>query len=62
MQRLPECRDSGDRGDCVVARGPLAEPIHARLWLLLGAAEHSLAPALRAAMWRATATRRDVAA
>jgi DNA-binding transcriptional LysR family regulator len=53
--------DGGD-GLRVVARGPLAEPIQARLWLLLGAAEESLAPALRAAMWRATATRRDVAA
>ena len=53
--------DGGD-GLRPVARGPLAEPIQARLWLLLRPADQSLAPALRAAMWRATAARRQVAA
>ncbi len=53
--------DGGD-GLRAVTRGPLAEPIQTRLWLLLGSAEQSLVPALRAAMWRATAARRDVAA
>jgi hypothetical protein len=53
--------DGGD-GLRAVARGPLAEPIQARLWLLLRADDQSLAPVLRAAMWRATATRRQVAA
>jgi DNA-binding transcriptional LysR family regulator len=53
--------DGGD-GLRPVARGPLAESIQARLWLLLRPADQSLAPALRAAMWRATADRRAVAA
>jgi DNA-binding transcriptional LysR family regulator len=53
--------DGGD-GLRAVARGPLAEPILARLWLLLGPADEKLAPALRAAMWRATAARRQAAA
>jgi DNA-binding transcriptional LysR family regulator len=45
-----------------VSRGPLAEPIQSRLWLLLRPADEALAPPLRAAMWRATADRRTVAA
>jgi DNA-binding transcriptional LysR family regulator len=53
--------DGGD-GLRAVGRGPLAEPIQARLWLLLRPADHRLAPALRAAMWRATAGRHHVAA
>ena len=53
--------DGGD-GLRPVSRGPLAEPILSRLWLLLGPADAELAPALRAAMWRATAARRAVAA
>jgi DNA-binding transcriptional LysR family regulator len=53
--------DGGD-GLRAVARGPLAEPILARLWLLLGPADEKLAPALRAAIWRATAARRQAAA
>ena len=54
--------DGGD-GLRAVARGPLAEPIRARLWLLSRAADQALAPALRAAMWRASqATRRMTAA
>jgi DNA-binding transcriptional LysR family regulator len=53
--------DGGD-GLRPVARGPLAEPIQARLWLLLGPADQALAPPLRAAMWRATAARHHAAA
>ncbi len=53
--------DGGD-GLRAVPRGPLAEPIQARLWLLLRPADQMLAPALRAAMWRATAARHQVAA
>ncbi len=53
--------DGGD-GLRSVTHGPLAEPIQSRLWLLLRPADEELAPALRAAMWRATAARRAVAA
>jgi DNA-binding transcriptional LysR family regulator len=53
--------DGGD-GLRVVGRGPLAEPIQARLWLLLRPADQALTPPLRAAMWRATAARHQVAA
>jgi DNA-binding transcriptional LysR family regulator len=45
-----------------VSRGPLAEPIQSRLWLLLRPGDEALAPPLRAAMWRATADRLTVAA
>lgn len=45
-----------------VSRGPLAEPIQSRLWLLLRPADEALAAPLRAAMWRATADRLTVAA
>lgn len=53
--------DGGD-GLRPVTRGPLAESIQSRLWLLLRPADQELAPAMRAAMWRATAARRAVAA
>ena len=53
--------DGGD-GLRRVASGPLAEPLQARLWLLLRSADQGLAPALRAAMWRATAARHRTAA
>jgi DNA-binding transcriptional LysR family regulator len=53
--------DGGD-GLRAVARGPLAEPIPTRLWLLLRPGDQVLAPPLRAAMWRATAARHRVAA
>ena len=53
--------DGGD-GLRPVSRGPLAEPIPSRLWLLLRPADQALAAPLRAAMWRATAARRAVAA
>jgi DNA-binding transcriptional LysR family regulator len=53
--------DGGD-GLRRVPRGPLAEPIEARLWLLVRPADQGLVPALRAAMWRATAARRRTAA
>lgn len=52
--------DGGD-GLRAVARGPLAEPIQTRLWLLLRPGDQALAPPLRAAMWRATAARRQAA-
>jgi hypothetical protein len=45
-----------------VSRGPLAEPIQSRLWLLLRPADKALAAPLRAAMWRATTDRLTVAA
>jgi hypothetical protein len=45
-----------------MSRGPLAETIQSRLWLLLGPADQALAPLMRAATWRATAARRVVAA
>jgi DNA-binding transcriptional LysR family regulator len=53
--------DGGD-GLRPVSRGPLAETIQSRLWLLLRPADQALAPLMRAAMWRATAARRVVAA
>jgi hypothetical protein len=45
-----------------MSRGPLAETIQSRLWLLLRPADQALAPLMRAATWRATAARRVVAA
>jgi len=48
--------DGGD-GLRAVGHGPLAEPIRTRLWLLLSAEHRALAPALRAAMWRAVVGR-----
>jgi DNA-binding transcriptional LysR family regulator len=41
-----------------MGHGPLAAPVPARLWLLLAPAERALAAPLRAALWRATTTRR----
>jgi DNA-binding transcriptional LysR family regulator len=41
-----------------VSHGPLAAPVPARLWLVLAPAERALATPLRAALWRATTTRR----
>ncbi|HTU95063.1 MAG TPA: LysR family transcriptional regulator [Solirubrobacteraceae bacterium] len=53
--------DGGD-GLRAVTRGPLAEPIQTRLWLLVRGADQALAAPLRAAMWRATTDRLTVAA
>jgi DNA-binding transcriptional LysR family regulator len=48
---------AGGDGLRPVARGPLAETMTARLWLLLAAEHRSLAAPLRSALWRATARR-----
>jgi DNA-binding transcriptional LysR family regulator len=53
--------DGGD-GLRAVARGPLAEPIQTRLWLLLRPADQGVGAGLRAAMWRATSARSRAAA
>jgi DNA-binding transcriptional LysR family regulator len=53
--------DGGD-GLRAILTGPLSEPIQTRLWLLLAAEHRSLAPALRAALWRATPARHLAAA
>jgi DNA-binding transcriptional LysR family regulator len=52
----------GGDGLRAVSRGPLAEPIQSRLWLLLRGADQALAAPLRAAMWRASGDRLTVAA
>jgi DNA-binding transcriptional LysR family regulator len=48
---------AGGDGLRPVARGPLAETMAARLWLLLAAEHRGLAAPLRRALWRATARR-----
>jgi DNA-binding transcriptional LysR family regulator len=47
----------GGDGVRAVARGPLAETIPARLWLVLAPEHRDLAAPLRAALWRATSRR-----
>jgi hypothetical protein len=47
---------AGGDGVRAVARGPLATAIDARLWLLLGTGQRSLAAPLRAALRREMAT------
>jgi hypothetical protein len=40
-----------------VSVAPLAEPVAARMWLVIAPAERGLAAPLRAALWRATTRR-----